>query len=31
MRQEHLRPVLAQWELECVVWDGAPSHKKSIS
>jgi hypothetical protein len=27
MRQEHLRPVLAEWELECVVWDGAPSHK----
>jgi hypothetical protein len=27
MRQEHLRPVLVAWELECVVWDGAPSHK----
>jgi transposase len=27
MRQEQLRPVLAEWELECVVWDGAPSHK----
>jgi hypothetical protein len=27
MRQEHLRPVLVAWELACVVWDGAPSHK----
>ena len=27
MRQEHLRPVLEEWELACVVWDGAPSHK----
>ena len=27
MRQEQVRPVLAEWELECVVWDGAPSHK----
>jgi transposase len=27
MRQEHLRPVLDEWQLECVVWDGAPSHK----
>lgn len=27
MRQEELCPVLAQWELDCVVWDGAPSHK----
>jgi hypothetical protein len=27
MRQEHLRPVLEAWELPCVVWDGAPSHK----
>lgn len=27
MRQEHLRPVLAAWELEGLVWDGAPSHR----
>jgi hypothetical protein len=27
MRQDHLRPVLDEWQLECVVWDGAPSHK----
>jgi DDE superfamily endonuclease len=27
MRQEDLRPVLEEWELPCVVWDGAPSHK----
>jgi hypothetical protein len=27
MRQEQLRPVLEDWELACVVWDGAPSHK----
>ena len=27
MRQEQLRPVLEDWQLECVAWDGAPSHK----
>jgi DDE superfamily endonuclease len=27
MRQAHLRPVLEDWRLACVVWDGAPSHK----
>ena len=27
MRQEHLRPVLEDWQLAGVVWDGAPSHK----
>jgi hypothetical protein len=27
MRQEELKPILAGWELRCVVWDGAPSHK----
>jgi DDE superfamily endonuclease len=27
MRQESLRPVLEEWELPCVVGDGAPSHK----
>ena len=27
MRQAHLRPVLEEWQLACVVWDGAPSHK----
>jgi transposase len=26
MRQEDLRPVLEEWQRECVVWDGAPSH-----
>jgi transposase len=27
MRQEQLRPVLEEWQLACMVWDGAPSHK----
>ena len=27
MRPEYLRPVREEWELPCVVWDGAPSHK----
>ena len=27
MRQEYLRPVLEEWELPCVIWDGAPSHQ----
>jgi transposase len=27
MRQEYLRPVREEWELPCVVWAGAPSHK----
>jgi hypothetical protein len=27
LRQEYLRPVLEEWQLECVVWDGAPSPK----
>jgi transposase len=27
MRQEQVRPVLAEGELECVVWEGAASHK----
>ncbi|HET8644683.1 MAG TPA: transposase [Vicinamibacteria bacterium] len=27
MRAEHLRPVLAAWGLDGVVWDGAPSHR----
>lgn len=27
MRQEHLRPVLAAWELAGLIWDGAPSHR----
>jgi hypothetical protein len=32
MRQEHLRPVLDEWPLECVVWDGAPRQRgKQIS
>jgi transposase len=27
MRQADLRPVLQEWQLPCVVWDSAPSHK----
>lgn len=27
MSKEHLLPVLREWELGCVVWDGAPAHK----
>lgn len=27
MRQADLQPVLEEWDLEAVVWDGAPSHK----
>jgi transposase len=27
MKQEYLRPVLEEWHLDCVVWDGAPSHR----
>jgi hypothetical protein len=27
MRQEHLKPVLEEWHLAGVVWDGAPSHR----
>lgn len=27
MNTEHLLPVLRQWNLRCVVWDGAPAHK----
>ncbi len=23
-------PVLAEWRLECVVWDGAPAHKAKV-
>jgi hypothetical protein len=27
MRQEHLVPVLEDWQPACLVWDGAPSHR----
>ena len=27
MKQAYLRPVLKDWRLGCVVWDGAPSHR----
>lgn len=27
MNAEHLLPVLTQWKLPAVVWDGAPAHK----
>lgn len=27
MNQEQIKPVLQRWDLECVVWDGASSHK----
>jgi DDE superfamily endonuclease len=27
MRQEHLRPVLADWRLDGVIWDGAGAHR----
>jgi len=27
MNTEHLLPVLRQWKLPCVVWDGAPAHQ----
>lgn len=27
MRQQYLRPVLAEWQLDAVVWDGASAHR----
>ncbi len=27
MNKDHLLPVLREWALGCVVWDGAPAHK----
>ncbi len=27
MNAAHLLPVLAEWALPCVVWDGAPAHR----
>ena len=27
MNAQHLLPVLQEWDLRCVVWDGAPAHK----
>jgi len=29
MRQEDLIPVLNQWQLDAIIWDGAPSHRGS--
>ena len=32
MRQEHIKPALEGWELDCVVWDGAGAHRgKSLA
>lgn len=30
MKGEQIQPVLSSWELECVVWDGAPGHGGEI-
>ena len=30
MNKEQLLPVMAEWRLECVVWDGAPAHKARV-
>jgi len=27
MNQDHLIPIFEQWNLETVIWDGAPSHR----
>ncbi len=27
MKQEHIRGVLQDWDLDCVVWDGAGAHR----
>ncbi len=27
LRQEQIKPVLAAWELGCLVWDGAGAHR----
>lgn len=27
LTQDHLRPVLEEWRLDCVIWDGAGSHR----
>ncbi len=29
MKQEHIKPVLSKWALDCVVWDGAGSHRSN--
>lgn len=30
MNAEHLRPVLQDWKLPTVVWDGAPAHRAAV-
>jgi transposase len=30
MNAEHLLPVLQEWGLRCVVWDGAPAHRARV-
>lgn len=30
MNAAHLRPVLEEWALPCVVWDGAPAHGAKV-
>lgn len=30
MNKDHLKPVLAEWALACLVWDGAPAHKARV-
>ena len=30
MNKEHLKPVLQDWKLDVVVWDGAPAHKAKL-
>ena len=27
MNQEHLKPIFTEWDLETVIWDGAPAHR----
>ncbi len=30
MNKEHIKPVLEDWQLDVVVWDGAPAHKAKL-
>lgn len=30
MKQEHIRGVLQDWDLDCVVWDGAGAHRGKV-
>lgn len=30
MNKEQIKPVLSEWELDVVVWDGAPAHKAEV-